>query len=111
MTTLERVQALLPGMTYREKLTLLGQITKDVHPGIEQTPGVCGGVACIAGTRIPVWVLVGYKRLGATDAVLLQAYPTLDAENLSHAWTYYRFHQNEIDQQITENETDAEADE
>jgi uncharacterized protein (DUF433 family) len=24
--------------------------------GIERTPGVCGGDACIAGTRIPVWV-------------------------------------------------------
>ncbi len=106
MTLLERVQALLPEMTYHEKLSLLGQITEDVHPGIEQTPGVCGGVACVAGTRIPVWALVGYKQLGASDAVLLQAYPTLDAENLAHVWAYYRFHRDEIDQQITENETD-----
>ena len=106
MTTLERVEALLPAMTHQEKLQLLGRITEDVHPGIEQTPDVCGGVACIAGTRIPVWALVGYKQLGANDATLLQAYPTLDAENLSHAWAYYRFHQTEIDQQIAENETD-----
>ncbi len=106
MTTLERVQALLPEMTYQEKLSLLGQITEAVHPGIEKTPGVCGGVACVAHTRIPVWLLVGYKQLGATDAVLLDAYPTLDAENLSHAWAYYRFHREEIDQQIVENETD-----
>lgn len=106
MTTLERVQALLPEMTYHEKLRLLGQITEDVHPGIEQTPDVCGGVACVAGTRIPVWVLVGYKQLGMNDAALLQAYPTLDAENLSHAWAYDRFHQAEIDQQIAENEMD-----
>jgi uncharacterized protein (DUF433 family) len=106
MTTLERVQALLPEMTYQDKLRLLGQITEDVHLGIERTPGVCGGVACIAGTRIPVWVLIGYKQLGASDAVLLQAYPTLDAINLAHAWAYYRFHRAEIDQQIAENETD-----
>jgi uncharacterized protein (DUF433 family) len=106
MTTLERVQALLPEMTYQEKLRLLGQITQDVQPGIEQTPDVCGGVACIVNTRIPVWTLVGYKQLGASDAVLLQAYPTLSADNLSHAWTYYRFHQQEIDQQIAENEAD-----
>ncbi len=106
MTTLERVQALLPEMTHHEKLRLLGQITKDVHPGIEQTSKVCGGVACIAGTRIPVWVLVGYKQLGMSDAALLQAYPTIDAENLSHAWSYYRFYQTEIEQQIDENEMD-----
>src|SRR5205823_922299 len=35
---------------------------------ITKTPGVCGGDACIRGHRIPVWVLVGYRRLGLPDA-------------------------------------------
>ena len=43
--------------------------------GIERTPGVCGGDACIAGTRIPVWVLEGFRRLGWTDATILASYP------------------------------------
>jgi len=109
MTTLERVRALLPEMTYHEKLHLLGQIAQELNatePGIESTPGVCGGVPCIEGSRIPVWVLVGYKNLGASEAELLQAYPTIDAENLSHAWAYYRTHKKEIDEQIAENEAD-----
>jgi uncharacterized protein (DUF433 family) len=37
--------------------------------GIERTPGVCGGDACIAGTRIPVWVLEGFRRLGWTEEI------------------------------------------
>lgn len=32
--------------------------------GVEATPGVCGGSACIAGTRIPVWLLEQGRRLG-----------------------------------------------
>jgi hypothetical protein len=47
MTILERVQALLPEMTYHEKLRLLGQITEDVHPGIEKTPWTRYGSALL----------------------------------------------------------------
>ena len=35
--------------------------------GIIKKPGVVGGDACIAGTRIPVWDLVEYRRMGASD--------------------------------------------
>ena len=44
---------------------------------ISKKPDRCGGDACIRETRIPVWVLVGYRRLGATDADVLRAYPSL----------------------------------
>lgn len=76
----------------------------DEFPGIERTPGVCGGAARVAGTRIPVWVLVDYRKLGATDAELLRAYPTLRAEDLTHAWNYYRTNMQQIEQEISENE-------
>ena len=33
-------------------------------PGIEKTPGVCGGDPCIRQTRIPVWLLEQLRRLG-----------------------------------------------
>jgi uncharacterized protein (DUF433 family) len=36
----------------------------ELHPGVERTAGVAGGDACIERTRIPVWVLEGYRRLG-----------------------------------------------
>lgn len=37
-------------------------------PGIEKTPGVQGGEACIVRTRIPVWTLEAYRRLGVDAA-------------------------------------------
>jgi uncharacterized protein (DUF433 family) len=109
MSTIQKVERLLTEMSLAEKVQLLQLIARDLSddiPGIEQTPGVVGGTARIAGTRIPVWALVQYHRLGASEAELLQAYPTLRAEDLANAWTYYRTHRDEIDLQIAENEAD-----
>ena len=41
---------------------------------ISKKPDRCGGDACIRETRIPVWMLVGYRRLGASDADVFRAY-------------------------------------
>ena len=73
-------------------------------PGIEQTPGVCGGDPCIRETRIPVWVLERGRQLGYTEAELLTDYPSLQAQDLVNAWSYVRAHPKEIEQQILENE-------
>jgi len=74
------------------------------NPGVDSTPGVCGGEACIVRTRIPVWVLEQSRRLGASEDELLRAYPTLRAEDLANAWAYVRSHRAEIDGEIQENE-------
>ncbi|MBI2929537.1 MAG: DUF433 domain-containing protein [Verrucomicrobia bacterium] len=107
MTALEEAtQRLLPKLTPREKAELLRVLeheTARVFPGIEKTPGVCGGSACVAGTRIPVWGLEEARRLGATEAELLVSYPTLRAEDLANAWAYVRAHRQEIDGDIREN--------
>lgn len=76
-----------------------------IWQGIEHHPAICGGEACVAGTRIPVWVLVQARRLGITDVEILQAYPSLRAEDLTHAWTCFDAHQAEIERQILDNET------
>ena len=83
---------------------LFNGLLGDTHPGIEMTAGVCGGAACLAGTRIPVWILEQYRRSGASDAELLHSYPGLRAEDLVHAWAYVRSHRNEIERYIRENE-------
>ena len=74
-------------------------------PGIEQTPGVCGGDPCIRKTRIPVWLLESFRRLGSTEAELLDSYPSLQAQDLVNAWAYVRTHRDEIERQILENES------
>ena len=107
MSTLQEVEKLLSVMTRAEKAQLLQWVVRDLgdaFPGIESTPGVCGGAPCIVRTRIPVWVLEQYRRLGASEADLLRSYPTLRAEDLVNAWAYVRSHHDEIEQQIHENE-------
>jgi uncharacterized protein (DUF433 family) len=68
--------------------------------GIKRTPGVCGNAACIADTRIPVWVLERARQLGMSDADLLESYPTLRAEDLTNAWAYVRLYREEIEEEI-----------
>jgi len=109
MSVLEQLENLLPTLSRAEKLQLLQTVERDLgddFPGIESRPGVCGGEPCVVRTRIPVWLLEQARRLGTTDAELLQAYPTLRAEDLSQAWAYVRVHRDAIEQQIRDNEDD-----
>ena len=46
------------------------------------------------------------RRLGVSEADLLNSYPTLRAEDLANAWAYVRSHREEINRQIAENEAD-----
>jgi uncharacterized protein (DUF433 family) len=73
--------------------------------GIESHPGVVGGSACIRRTRIPVWVLEQARRLGSSEAEILAAYPSLQADDLANAWVYVWTHCEEIDRDIDENES------
>ncbi len=107
MTTLREVEALIAQLSRAEKAQLLQVVVRDLgdaFPGIASTPKVNGGEPCIVRTRIPVWVLVQARRLGASEADLLRAYPTLRAEDLVNAWAYARAHRDEIEAQIAENE-------
>ena len=78
-------------------IQLLSQSLGNDWQGIEKTPGICGGQACIVNTRIPVWVLVEAHRLGYSDADLLTSYPTITATDLANAWVYTAAHTDEID--------------
>jgi len=70
---------------------------------ITKTPGVCGGRACIRGTRITVWGLVAHRRLGLSDNAILEGIPHLKAEDLQAAWEYAAAHGTEIDEDIRHN--------
>jgi uncharacterized protein (DUF433 family) len=97
----------LAGLSRAEKAHLLQLLARDIAnawPGIEKTPGVAGGEACIVRTRVPVWVLENYRRLGWSEARILENYPTLRAVDLVNAWAYAEAHQDEIEQAIQENE-------
>jgi uncharacterized protein (DUF433 family) len=76
---------------------------------ISKKPDRCGGDACVRDTRIPVWVLVNYRRLKASDHDILQAYPSMTTADLEAAWDYAAQNAEEIDVAIRENEEGDEG--
>jgi len=46
------------------------------------------GVPCIRGMRIPVATVVGMLADGMTEAEILDAYPTLESEDIHEALRY-----------------------
>jgi uncharacterized protein (DUF433 family) len=104
--TLKQLTALVSELSSTKKAQLLYHISQDLgntFPGIEKTANVCGGSACVIRTRIPVWTLVSFKKLGMNDFTLLNAYPALRQQDLNNAWAYYKAKKNEIDMDIQEN--------
>ena len=88
---LQELETQLLALTPSEKAEAIRLLTKSLNnswPGIIKTPDVCGGDACIAKTRLPVWLFVSTRRQGSSDAEILQFYPHLNAENLVNVWTY-----------------------
>lgn len=105
--TLKELEPKLLALTPAEKtqvIQLLAQSLSDTWQSIEKTPGVCGGDARIAGTRIPIWSLVESRRLGITEAQLLDDYPHLTAADLVNAWAYAEANSDEIEAAINKNE-------
>ena len=101
--TLEDIQRLLPGLTRSEKAQLLQTVAgelADSFPGIESTPGVCGGEPCIVRTRIPVRVLEQFRRIGVGESELLRSFPALRAQDLANAWAYVQAHRPEVEELI-----------
>jgi len=101
-----KFEAMISELSFAKKAQLLNFISKELgetFPGIEKTPNVCGGSACIIRTRIPVWTLVSFKKQGLSDAVLLKSYPSLRKQDLNNVWAYYKVNKKEIDIDIQEN--------
>ena len=105
--TRQELEAVLASLTKAEKAAVvqrLAQEIADAFPSIERTPGALGGAACIVRTRIAVWMLENYRRLGWTEARILENYPVLRAADLVQAWAYADSHRQEIDDAIRQNE-------
>ena len=71
---------------------------------IVKTPGVLGGRARIAGTRIAVSHIVAMVRAGLTVEEVLREYPQLTREQVEEALRYYEEHRDEVDAELEEEE-------
>ena len=56
--------------------------------GVRCIPGVMGGVACVKGTRIPVWMIVERVQHDGLASVM-EDYPFLHPDQLGEALLYY----------------------
>lgn len=101
--TLKELEPQLLALSDNDKakvVQLLSQRTVPLGRGIEKTSQVCGGSACIAGTRITVWGLVEARQIGYSETDLLISYPSLSAPDLVNAWAYAAAFPEEIELEI-----------
>lgn len=63
---------------------------------IDKRPGRCGGMACIAGTRLYVALFVALRAEGYDDYRILTLYPYITREQLAAAFTYAEQNAEEI---------------
>lgn len=105
--TLKELENQILALPATEKAAIIQSLTQSIEigaKGITKTPGVCGEEACIAGTRIAVWLLVEARHLGISEAELLQDYPHINAGDLVNAWAYGDAYAEEIEAVIYANE-------
>jgi uncharacterized protein (DUF433 family) len=105
--TMRELETQLHALTPTEKadaIQILTQTLSSRSEGITKVAGVMGGDACIAHTRLPIWLFVSLRQQGATDADLLEAYPYLTAADLVNVWAYADAHPEEITIALQEQE-------
>ena len=78
----------------------------DESEPVSSVPTVMGGDACVRRTRIPIWMLVEYKRQGLSDSELLVQFPGLNAADLAASWDYNAAHGKEIENQMARHDAE-----
>lgn len=78
-----------------------------IHPYITYQKGVCGGRAIISGTRVPVWSIIKWYKIGMTIEEILKGFPHLTPSQVYDALSYYYDNQKEIEKDIAENEEES----
>lgn len=73
------------------------------HPHIEIQEGFCGEHTKIVGTRLPVWVIAGYHKMGLSDDEIMILYPHISAAQYYDALSYYYDHKDAIDDFLAQN--------
>jgi uncharacterized protein (DUF433 family) len=76
---------------------------------ISKKPDRCGGDACVRDSRITVWGLVAYQRLGLSESEIMRNVQGLTGADLEAAWEYAAAHAEEIDEAIRANEEGDEG--
>ncbi|MFH1335356.1 MAG: DUF433 domain-containing protein [Candidatus Zixiibacteriota bacterium] len=78
-----------------------------VHHYISAKKGICGGRSVIEGTRISVWSLIKWYKLGMSFEEIMREFPQLNPAQIHDAFSYYYDNQEEIESDISDNEDEA----
>jgi uncharacterized protein (DUF433 family) len=81
---------------------------KTVYSHITKDPEVCGGRACIDGTRIRVVDIACLQRDGYAPASMLEVYRSLNLAQIHAALSYYYENPQEIEDALKEDRAVAE---
>jgi len=60
----------------------------DLLSRVSVDPNICHGTACIAGTRIPISVILDNLSEGMTKEEILESYPSLKKQDIDAALAY-----------------------
>ena len=77
-----------------------------VHPYILRQKDICSGRSVVMGTRIPVWSIIKWYRLGMSVEDILREFPQLTPSKVHDAFSYYYDNPDEIEKDILENENE-----
>ena len=59
-----------------------------MNPRITSDPEVCGGEPCIAGTRIPVHIILSHLAAGDSVDTLLKEFPRIQKQDIDACLEY-----------------------
>lgn len=79
----------------------------NIHPYISSKKGVCGGRSIIKGTRIPVWSVIKWYKVGLSLEEILREFSQITPAQIHDAFSYYYDNQKEIEKDIADNEDEA----
>jgi uncharacterized protein (DUF433 family) len=82
-------------------------LPESAFPRIVHDRRIVGGEPTIKGTRIPVRVLVLYRRYEPDLVHLYEDYPRLTPADVDEAFAYYEAHRDEIDGLIRESQDET----
>ena len=76
-------------------------MTPSTTSHIQTDPSICGGLPCVAGTRIRVQdIYVWHELQGQTADVIVSRFPQLRMGDVYAAMAYYWDHREEVDRQM-----------
>jgi len=76
------------------------------HPHVSKQRGTCGGRSVIWGTRLPVWSIIKWYKLGLSVEDVIREFPQLAPSQVHDAFSYYYDNPEEIEKDIMENENE-----